>query len=134
MAASLLTLGHSPMGQPHQPDVNHCVLAILTWRSPRALQGCGSLLSPAEHLVGLKREPFDSTHNALTHSRLLSSNYFSGQWATDSKYTHYARKTMAGQNLISFLGPSKWNKLPLPIVYKKTFFVASLSKTLNFCV
>ena len=43
------------------------------------------------------------------------------QWAAESNRTlgnaypklkHLFRKTTAGQNLLSFLGPSKWNKLP----------------------
>ena len=43
------------------------------------------------------------------------------QWATESNKTlrndyhklkHPLRKTTAGQNSLSFLGPSKWNKLP----------------------
>ena len=43
------------------------------------------------------------------------------QWATESNRTlrnnyrklkHPFRKTTAGQNLLSFLGPSKWNKVP----------------------
>ena len=43
------------------------------------------------------------------------------QWATESdgtlrndylKLKHPFRKTTAGQNSLSFLGPSKWNKLP----------------------
>ena len=58
-AAPLPTMGHSPWGQPRQADVNHCILAILTWSLPKALQGCGSLLNPAaEWLVGFEPGTF----------------------------------------------------------------------------
>ena len=77
LAAPLPTLGHSPGGQPHQADVNHCILAISTWRSPRALQGCGSLLSPVEECL-VVFEPatfrfYSQCLNPLDHSpRIIS--------------------------------------------------------------
>ena len=53
----------------------------------------------------------------------ISSNYLNEvfQWAAESNITlrndylklkHPFRKTTAGQNSLSFLGPSKWNQLP----------------------
>ena len=53
-------------GQPHSPDVNHCVIHFRPEGHGKPRNQVGSL-SLAERLVDLNRVPSDSYHKALTH-------------------------------------------------------------------
>ena len=80
MAAPWPTLGHyRARGQPHSPDVNHCVLHFRPegHREPRNEVGS---LSPAEHLVGFEPGAFRfllQCLNPLGHSPQFNARFFS---------------------------------------------------------
>ena len=128
-------MGHSPGGKPLQADFNHCILAILTRSSPRALKVCGSLLSPAEEcLVGFEPGTFhfySQCLNLLGHSPQIIS---AGSWLLKAN----TLITLATQLLIKtcflFWDPQNGTNCHCPYSIKRLFFVASLSKTLNFCL
>ena len=62
-------------GQPHSPDVNHCVIQFQP-EGVRELRNEVGSLSPAKHLVGFEQGIFRFYYNTLTHEATLLKEHF----------------------------------------------------------